>query len=401
MAVLNDLIIVAWFSSAFWLAMMILAFLIHLVHVARRHRHDATAPAEVKKLIIQITTVGDDIIVNTVRKLRGALDGRDRSLYEIWVVTEPIDPRSYPFVDQVLVVPAGFQTSNHTKFKSRALEYARLQRLASGVRNYKVLYIDDDSIVSPAFINDCYNRSFDLLQGVVVITRPRGILSHLDASLRAVSCLSICTFFQEISHHLWTHGEGFCIDEQVDRAVTWNHPGWYADDLIYGALATRRTGFRMSSTYATVETNSPISLRQYIKQRRRWFWAFVQSCYLLPLSVKVELWAVTVLGLVITPISLTGILLANLGLFHLPADLALPSRVLFAAWILSWAYSGYYSQRNVRGIVVSVISAFIAPSVGFICGFAGVVMGPVQTFEVMKRVEGPWATVSSSADQTE
>ena len=279
---------------------------------------------------------------------------------------EPSDHRSYPFVDQVLVVPPGFQTSQQAKFKGRAHEYARLYRLRSSLAGYKVLYIDDDSIPSPAFIDECYNRSFDLLQGPVTIGRPRGILSHLDASLRAVSCLSLCSFFQELSHQLFTHGEGFCIDEGVDRAVSWDHPGWYADDLVYGAVATRRMGFRMRSTYATVQTNSPISIRQLIKQRRRWFWATVKSNYLLPLSARLELWGFAILGLVITPLAMTGTLLEALGIFHLPADLTVVSQVLFVIWILTWGFSGYFSQRNVRGIAVGAVSAMIAPIVGFL-----------------------------------
>jgi Glycosyl transferase family group 2 len=404
MTVLRCGIIIAWFSSSLWLAMALLAFVIHLV---RHHHHGAAASTELKKIIIQITTIGDDIIVDTVGQLRTALNGRDKSLFEIWVVTEPSDPRSYPFVDEVLVVPPDFQTSQHTKFKSRALEYARLHRLQSGLTGYKVLYIDDDSTLSPEFVDDCYNRSFDLLQGVVIISRPHGILPNLDASLRAMSCITICTLFQELNHHIWTHGEGFCIDEEVDRAVSWNHPGWYADDLVYGALATRKMGFRMDSTYARVQTNPPTSIRQYIKQRRRWFWAFVNSCYLLPVSTQLELWGFAIMGLVITPVAVTGIILADLGLFHLPAQLALVSRVLFVVWILAWGFSGYFSQRRVRGIVVGVISAAIAPTVGFFISLAGILMGPVQTFEVMRRVEGPWVAavsspvdLSSPADQT-
>jgi hypothetical protein len=395
-SLLNGAIIIAWFSSSLWLAMMILAFLIHLV---RRHRHDTTPPAEVKRLIIQITTIGDDVIIDTVRKLRVALNGRDESLFEIWVVTEPSDHRSYPFVDKVLVVPPDFDTSQHTKFKGRAHEYSRLYRLRSGLAGYKVLYMDDDSAVSAAFVDECYNRSFDFLQGVVIIGRPHGVLSHLDASVRAMSCLSLCSFFQEFSHHLFTHGEGFCMDEAVDRGVSWDHPGWYAEDLVYGALATRKMGFQMSSTYATVQTNSPISVRQFISQRRRWFWAFVKSCYLLPLSCRLQLWGFAILGLVITPLAVTGIILSILGLFHLPADLSVVSRVLFVLWILAWGFSGYFAYRNIRGIVISVVSSVIAPTVGFVSTLAGILMGPVHTFEVMKRAEEPGKPKEVSSDK--
>jgi hypothetical protein len=384
MTILHAAITIAWFSSLLWLTMMILAFLIHL---ARGLRHHATAPTEPKKLIIQITTIGDDIIINTVRKLRTALNGRDESLFEIWVVTEPSDPHSYPFVDQVFVVPPDFETSQHTKFKSRALEYARLHRIRSGLTGYKILYIDDDSAVTPDFLDECYNHPFDLMQGVVVIGRTHGFLSYLDAGLRVMSCLSLCSFFQELNHHLWTHGEGFCIDEKVDRAVAWDFPGWYADDLVYGAVATRKMGFRMHSTYAKVQTNSPVSVRQYIKQRRRWFWAFAKSTYLLPLSTQLELWSFTILGLVITPVAVTGIFLSVLGLYQLPASLASASRVIFVIWLLSWAFSGYFSQRKLRGIVMGVISAILAPTVAFIVWLIGILMGPVKTFEVMKRVK--------------
>jgi hypothetical protein len=386
MTVLRVAISIAWFSSLLWLTMMIVGFVIHTAR-SHHHPHRPAAPAKFKKLIIQITTIGDDIIDDTVGQLRTLLNGRDESLYEIWIVTEPTDPRSYPTVDRVLVVPPGFRTSLNTKFKSRALEYARLYRLGSGFTNYKVLYIDDDSNVTPDFVDECYKRSFDLMQGIVVISHPRGILAHLDAGMRVMSCLSLCSFFQEINHHLWTHGEGFCIDEKVDHAVSWNYPGWYADDLVYGAIATRKMGFRMQSTYARVETNSPIGVRQYIKQRRRWFWASAMSTYLLPLSTQIELWTFAVLGLVITPVALTGIILGELGIYHIPAYLAPASQILFITWLFSWAFSGYFSQRKFRGILTGVFSAIFAPTVAFSLGIVGILMGPVQTFEVMKRVE--------------
>ncbi len=383
MTILRDAITVAWLSWTLWLGMMIFAF---LIHVLRRHPHDTTAPAEAKKLIIQITTIGDDIVADTIRKLRSALGGRDTSLYEIWVVTEPSDPRSYPSADLTLVVPPGFQTSQQTKFKGRALEYARLYRIGS-LTDYKALLIDDDSTVSAAFIDECYERSFDLLQGPVTVSRPRGILSNLDAALRAMSCLSFCSFFQEISHQLVTHGEGFCISEEVERAVSWDHPGWYAEDLVYGATATRTMGFRMRSTYATLQTNCPIGISQYIKQRRRWYWSFIRSRYLLPRSVRAELWSFYILGLVVTPLAVTGIFLGALGIFYLPAGLTVLSRVLFVLWFLAWGYSGYFAQRRVRGVVVGALSSLVAPLVGFIISLIGIIMGPAQTFEVMKRAE--------------
>jgi len=79
MTVLRYGILIAWFSSSLWLAMAILAFGIHLVQ--RHHHHGGMAATGLKKIIIQITTIGDDIIIDTVRQLRIALNGRDRSLY--------------------------------------------------------------------------------------------------------------------------------------------------------------------------------------------------------------------------------------------------------------------------------------------------------------------------------
>ena len=168
---------------------------------------------------------------------------------------------------------------------------------------------------------------------------------------------------------------------------SWDFPGWYADDLVYGAVATRKMGFRMRSTYARVQTNSPVSMREYIQQRRRWFWAFTKSTYLLPLSTQLELWSFTILGLVITPVAVTGIFLSTLGIYQLPAYLAPASQVIFVIWLLSWAFSGYFSQRKIRGILMGVISAILAPTVAFTVGLVGILMGPTQTFEVMRRVK--------------
>lgn len=406
MSFLRVAIIVAWYSAVLWMGMMVAALLIHVgrrlvQHLLaarpgrhlRRGRHEPVShkafpgPPRFKKLIIQITTIGDDIIVDTVRHLWASLGDRDRSLYEIWVVTECTDPRSYPFVDRVLVVPPGFQTQEGAKFKGRAHEYARRCRVDAGLSDYKVLYIDDDTSVSPEFIDECYNRSFDLMQGPVNIGHARGFLSYVDATSRAISCLSLCSFFQEISHHLFTHGECFCIDERVDRTVSWDHPGWYADDLVYGALATRRSGFRMSSTYATVQTNSPIGLRQFVTQRRRWFWALARSNYLLPRSLQVELWSLTITGMGITPFAVTGMFLALLGVFELPDELATTSQVLFVLWVAAWAFAGYFSQRQARGVLIGAVASMIAPAIAFLISIVGILMGPTQTFEVMKRVE--------------
>ena len=199
-----------------WLVPLIELVMLAVGQIWYRTRFEWT-PWKFSRLVIQITTTGREEvrvnqIISEIRSFRLSMP------YQIWVVNEPGLTDSYPRADRVLTVPASFTA--RSKYKARALEYSRRERRRLGLNgpDTKILFVDDDTSVTAAYIERAFGADYDICQGV---TTPRVYygalpfqhfwLSHFD-DLRTRGCLIYCAFFQGfVGKPLHVHGEGLCI----------------------------------------------------------------------------------------------------------------------------------------------------------------------------------------------
>lgn len=374
------LVIASWMMPALLVGMALLGY-IH-GHNLKISRHSAT-----KEMIIQITTIGNHKLVNTI--LRTIRDYKLPFPYRIWVVTEPGSEEGYLGADRVIVVPKHFTC--RAGYKARALEYSRLLRKEATLdrEDVKVLFLDDDTIPTEGFILKAFRADYDLCQGITIPRNGYGrLLSHMD-DLRTLNCLMFCSVFQGYGQPLFVHGEGLCVRASAEQIVTWNYSVFASEDFVFGQIATAK-GLRWGFFYDYIYITSPWSWRDFLKQRRRWTWGNIHAVlYIVSLKAKVLIVAKHIQGIVTFLLSSIGIVLDLTGVIDIP-DFLRP--LLFATFLLfigSFALSGYInSGGSIKQAAISAVLAWVTSAVNIIILLLGIALGNPRRFEVIEKVRG-------------
>ncbi len=273
-----DLLLDAWVTGI-WISSTIYTFLFSLgiLRFMKRRRSNKIGTGSPDNFIIQITTKGSaaDSVLRIVRQLRGY---NLPFPYQIWVVGEEYDHFPYP-VDRILRVPASYKTPHGTRFKARALCYAREVRMNEGVENYgtKLLLLDDDTVPTRGYITYAYRCSYEVAQGVLSARRDYGknLLASIADSIRTADCLAFCLHFNSAGDARLVHGDGLLVRGNVENEIGWDFGYCLSEDLIFGRRATRRFSFGFIPDY--VEIAPAKNLKDFFFQRRRWIWGTLMA----------------------------------------------------------------------------------------------------------------------------
>ncbi len=180
-------------------------------------------------------------------------------------------------MDRVVKVPASYETPKHTKFKARALCYAREVRMREGIEDdrTKILLLDDDTVPTRGYLTYAHGCKYEVAQGVLSARRDYGknLLASIADSIRTADCLAFCLHFNSAGDARLVHGDGLMVRGNVEREIGWDFGYCLSEDLIFGRRATRRFSFGFIPDY--VEIAPAKSLKDFFKQRRRWIWGTV------------------------------------------------------------------------------------------------------------------------------
>jgi hypothetical protein len=366
-----------------------------------------SAPGKFRLLVLQVTTTGREM--DRVNEIIGTIRGFGLTIpYEVWVVTEPGQGDSYPLADRVITVPASFTSRAHKK--ARALCYSAQLRQALGLdtADVKILYNDDDVQPTKGYIEKAFAADYDICEG---ITAPRAfygglpwghfVASHVD-DMRTRGCLIYCSVFQGlIGKPLHVHGEGLTVTGECERIVGWNRPVFASEDLTFGQNAAYLS-MRWGWFCDYVELTSPWSFREFLIQRKRWFWGNVHAIThrdVLPLSRAIPVALKWIFGCVTVIVSITGLVLRFTG--HLPPTSPVydVSKLAIATWLTIFAVCGWIDassriqRRSDDSRILNALAAVImAPVSSFMSVFVIAValyQGNPRTFEVIKKTRNP------------
>lgn len=340
-----------WACLPFFLVPLVELFLMTAGYAHGRLAY-RTAEEKFRHLVIQITTVGRE--PDLVRETIAALRGYDLPFsHEIWVVLEPGHDDRYPQADRVLTVPSGFTCKGVDK--ARALEYSRRERAKQGLNSYdtKILFIDDDTLPTRAYVMRAYAGDYDLCQGVTVTNRQYAtgpwqhfLLSHFD-NIRTRNCLIYCSCTQGITGKpLFVHGEGLCVTGLVEDKITWDHPIIASDDLVFGTKAAY-AGFTWGFFHEHIQLISPWTFMDAWRQRKRWTWGnftAIRRRDILPLSVAIPKAAKYALGVVSVVASGAGAVCLATGLTKVPPQAHLVFWTSLATWVASYGLMGWINS---------------------------------------------------------
>lgn len=389
-----------WALAIAWLsfAPQIYLFLRGRPYLRRQPLRVATPP---RLMVIQITTAGRaaDVVDGILDAIRGYALGLP---VETWVVGEEGDAHAY-HADRVLLVPRSFRTPKGTLYKARALEYSRLVRAKEGLgtADRRVLFLDDDSLPSAAYVRAAFWADVDIAHGSITIRRSaKGrLIPHVADHYRTTDCVGTCPRYCAEGDVRVVHGEGLVCLGSVEQAIGWDWGqgrfGNKAEDLLFGRRACL-LGYRYGYIPETLYIASPFTIRELFLQRRRWLWNVLSAWR--DLDPLYRWFTLGRLGS-----GFIGLLAAFL-LFYIPlSGTTLPLWLTIATLATTAAYFGYFGYGAWRntGRRVEVVKAVLLAWPASLCEagilIASVVRPPKGFAVVRKDLVGAPAPVETPA----
>ena len=398
---LDELIMMAWMTPFFYSGMSILG---GLAQMLKYRRCNNAEDRDLEVIIFQIPTIGNYRTVNQIFEI---VRGYHFPVpLQCWAVVEEADPEIGNYnADRTVVVPAHF-TCN-ALYKARALEWARRLRrqlVEEGAlpSKYLLMQADDDSYPSKEFAEECLRVEAALIVGTIT-PRTQGFWSTILDYERSVACITTCNFWTNMDTPIWAHGEALCISAEVDREVEYSFEGVTEDDVFGDKLPTSKiissedmiythkvanTGkYRLYNSTKPVLIAPPLTIRDAVKQRRRWTWGHWRLIRhgLLPLSSILRLLLQWGLGLGVYVVALVGIPLYLLNLFSYPPEL----RLATYSTLLLWLGLRGYCVGKVKGpkhAVAAALASYLTVTLNFFVHVAGILQGDPKRFDVIRKV---------------
>jgi cellulose synthase/poly-beta-1,6-N-acetylglucosamine synthase-like glycosyltransferase len=250
----------------------------------------------------------------------------------------------------------------------------------------KILYLDDDSLPSKEYIEKCFLGDYDIMEGIIQPKRNYGTRYSYVENSRTLSCMSTCSAFQSHGHPVWVHGEGICIKASTEQIVKWQFRAIASEDLIFGHQCTTnklKWGFVWESVYIT----SPWNLKDYFKQRNRWFWGHVNAIRnILTWQSCIRILFFRFIGVMALWISTIGIILDLTGALNFSSNERILFMVSLACWLGLYGYIGYeVGNKKVKHVVLSMALAWYASFMNVVPIFVSLYLGKPKKFEVITK----------------
>ncbi len=304
-----------------------------LLHYSGRpvQRSSFTGVTE-KLLIFNVPSMCDPGTTNALRRVLRSIVAHAPANFATWrvdVVTEEGHPseelltelRAMPNV-RVLIVPSTYETPNGAAFKTRANHYAMEARRVAGenTADVYVYHLDDDTHVGPdtiaslaEFIHEHHGERY-LAQGILSFPgelTPSRLAWYCDAIRPADDATRFAFFTGWLRRPLGgLHGEHVVIRADIEDEIGWDFRDTVIEDAYFALqFATRYPG-RSTTLKSFSYGASPPSVRELIRQRRRWCEGLLHLICKrsLPWRVKAPL-AYSVLCWVSSPLQFAGLAL--------------------------------------------------------------------------------------------
>jgi cellulose synthase/poly-beta-1,6-N-acetylglucosamine synthase-like glycosyltransferase len=172
-------------------------------------------------------------------------------------------------------VPEDF-TTKHARFKARALEYYRLVMNLS--EDDWVLHLDEETVLDEdsleACIRFCKRSPHFMGQGIIIYNNygfwKNRVITVADA-VRTGDDMG--RFFAQLAwfHRpiFGVHGSFLLVNGAVENEITWDLKGYLVEDYAF-SLHYMQRGYSCGHIDGFAREQSPLTLLDFLKQRRRW-----------------------------------------------------------------------------------------------------------------------------------
>ena len=336
-------------------------------------------------VIVVITTNGmaTDVVEKIIRKVRTYKIASD-----IFVIKEERDEFIYSC--RVINVPANYKCKNRSRNKMRAMQYGieELHSLGYGKETY-ICHLDDDSVVDKAYLKYVkYYLSEEGAQGCIRLRAwGRHLLSSLSDLVRISNCEAWCKRCNERNKPQFVHGEGLVVRADVEYEIGWDYGTYGAEDLIMGLNIAKKYKFGNIPT-GHIYIAPPTSVRDYFKQRRRWFWSLLNNKGVVRrLSFKTWIFymymylngMLGVFALLIFPV----VLIMNAGLGTFTHFIAVFNILCFTAY---YQFGATFMHNSAISTLMFILTIPVAFYDGLTIIYSLVKRPDFKTFETIKKV---------------
>ena len=245
------------------------------------------------ELIFQITTKGKiPIVQETVNRVNAVCKEIDYKKYEIWAVTDADEQFENC---RTIVVPENY--SCNAVYKGRALQYAVEVRRKENKNtdDVYILHLDDESLITKQTL--CSVLSFlednpsPISEGLIIypVGKDEKIrISHLLDTLRPFCCFE-CLDFMHRGSPAYLHGSNLVVRSDIEQEVGWENGKTMSEDSLFGVNARIKCGKGVFGWHGgVIEEKSPLGIRDFVRQRKRWFHGLIQNLKYIPLKDRVS-----------------------------------------------------------------------------------------------------------------
>lgn len=307
-------------------------------------------------------------------------------------------------------VPLYYQTDKGAKYKARALHFAlgkrRLHSLNENLENMWIFHLDEESLMTPQvvagimkFIN---NHSHDKIigQGEIKYNAYHyfdNLLIGAIDSVRTGDDLGRFRFqFKLLGMPLsGMHGSFMLVPAKIEHEIGFDlgGNGSITEDA-YFALKASEQGYKFGWVDGFIREQSPFTIKDLIKQRRRWLCGLSLLAYDKNIALKrrmnlilnLLLWKVSWLAVYVT------ILNFIIGGSYFPVSLIIASAILTGGYFTAYMVGAYRNLLDVdfsifKKVSLYMMTFFLVPVSAFVEGVAVVyaLARPVEGFDVVKK----------------
>lgn len=373
--------LINWYTSIMWslpigVTIVGLIGVLRSAAIVRRHSLDADFVEVVKDpFYVVIPTKGTDDTYGALETVVGTtrLISEYFADWRVEIVVEDTCEAKERIVAlaarcpnvSLVLVPSEYVTPNGAKFKARVSQYALDRRIARGETGFRIwtLHMDDDTALGPDLVmeaarfiaanNDLDNPGVKhLAQGILAYDQTRSpcAVARLADSIRPFDDMGrFATTTGSGLPLAGMHGENLLVRTSVEETIGWDFgPNEIVEDSRFALEFTQRFPGRSDWYAARCYGASPVSAKDFVRQRARWAEGMIALALNRTLALKVRL--LVLHNMVIWGLGIFQPALVVLGLAVLVGDFNMSpvTPVLNVVWVVNMAYTCWAYWEGLR-----------------------------------------------------
>jgi cellulose synthase/poly-beta-1,6-N-acetylglucosamine synthase-like glycosyltransferase len=385
-----------------WIVSSLALVRVYVFVLAYRSKMVAKSPREefgTPYLIFQITTKGNiPIVQESVNRVNSVCEEIGYKKFEVWVVTD-VEEKFQNC--RTITVPENF--SCDAVYKGRALQYAvEIRKVEKrNTKDQYIFHLDDESLITKQTL--CSTLSFledsptPISEGLIIYPvqkKEKITVTHLLDTFRPFCCFE-CMDFMHRGHPAYMHGSNVLARSDIEEKVGWGNGKTISEDSLFAVNARAKFGKEIFGWHGgVIEEKSPLSLRDFAKQRRRWFYGLVQNLKFLNFKEKISqsiraiAWS---LGFFSGVVSFTTLALSFFNILQaIPGPLRYAFFITTLLWLFSYQIGASFNtkylprRRRIWFHFLVLISSFVLGIIESAAPFLALINRP-KTFEVIKK----------------